>query len=261
MPPRPARSRMNGTSNCAERQVARHELEAASAEAETELALAEAALGDAEQEVSEARASLDRSSEESHALQVRLTEASGARRSVVERVEAEWHRPFDQLIDAAPVLDLDIETLEAESGRITAALEAIGPVNRAGGRGARRRGQAPGVPDLATRRSGRGPAVPDPGYPRDRWHRPRHVSRDLHRRPGELRQGLPDAVRRRRMRAASRQSRTIHSRVRSISTPPRAASAPSVSISSPRGNARWLRCRSCSAFTSPSPARSASWTR
>ncbi len=113
----------------AERQVARHELEAASAEAETELALAEAALGDAEQEVSDARASLDRSSEESHALQVRLTEASGARRSVVERVEAEWHRPFDQLIDAAPVLDLDIETLEAESARITAALEAIGPVN------------------------------------------------------------------------------------------------------------------------------------
>ncbi len=113
----------------AERQVARHELEAASAEAETELALAEAALGDAEQEVSDARASLDRSSEESHTLQVRLTEASGARRSVIERVEAEWHRPFDQLIDAAPALDLDIETLEAESARITAALEAIGPVN------------------------------------------------------------------------------------------------------------------------------------
>ena len=113
----------------AERQVARHELEAASADAETELALAEAALGDAEHEVAEARAALDLASEESHTLQVRLTEASGARRSIVERVEAEWHRPFGQLLEGAPILDLDIESLEAESARIVGALETIGPVN------------------------------------------------------------------------------------------------------------------------------------
>jgi chromosome segregation protein len=113
----------------ADRQVTCHELEAASADAETELALAEAALADADQGVSEARAALDRSSEESHALQVRLTEASGARRSIVERVEGEWHRSFDELVEAAPLLDLDVETLEAESARITSALEAIGPVN------------------------------------------------------------------------------------------------------------------------------------
>jgi len=113
----------------AERQVACHELEAASADAETELALTEAALADAEQSVSEARAGLDQSSEESHGLQVRLTEASGARRSIVERVEGEWHRPFDELIRAAPLLDLDVETLEAESARVNSALEAIGPVN------------------------------------------------------------------------------------------------------------------------------------
>jgi chromosome segregation protein len=112
-----------------ERQIACHELEAASADAETELALAEAALGDAEQEVAEARAALDGASEESHALQVRLTEASGSRRSIVERVEAEWHRPFEELVSSAPLLDLDIGTLEAESVRVTAALDAIGPVN------------------------------------------------------------------------------------------------------------------------------------
>ena len=44
-------------------------------------------------------------------------------------MEAEWHRPFDQLIEQAPVLDLDLETLEAEAARIVGALEAIGPVN------------------------------------------------------------------------------------------------------------------------------------
>jgi chromosome segregation protein len=113
----------------AERHVSQHELEAASADAETELALAEAALADAEHEVAGTRAALDKASEESHTLQVRLTEASGSRRSIVERVEGEWRRPFDQLVEEAPHLDLDIDSLEAESARIIGALEAIGPVN------------------------------------------------------------------------------------------------------------------------------------
>ena len=47
-------------------------------------------------------ATLERASEESHALQVRLTEAAGTRRSIVERVEAEWRRPFEQLLEQAP---------------------------------------------------------------------------------------------------------------------------------------------------------------
>jgi chromosome segregation protein len=113
----------------AERDAARHELEAASADAETELALAEAALADAEREVSEARTAVEQASEENHTLQVRLTEASGARRSIVERIEAEWRRSFAQLVEAAPFLDLDIETLQIESDRIITALEGIGPVN------------------------------------------------------------------------------------------------------------------------------------
>ena len=54
---------------------------------------------------------------------------AGQRRSIVERVEGEWHRPFDQLIETAPVVELDLETLQAESSRILEALEAIGPVN------------------------------------------------------------------------------------------------------------------------------------
>ncbi|MGH7497523.1 MAG: hypothetical protein ACREL3_01595, partial [Gemmatimonadales bacterium] len=113
----------------AERLVACHELEAASADAETELALAEAALADAEHAVAEARSALDRASEESHTLQVRLTEGAGSRRSIIERVEAEWRRPFEHLVEGTSLLDLDIETLEAESARITGALEGIGPVN------------------------------------------------------------------------------------------------------------------------------------
>jgi chromosome segregation protein len=113
----------------AERQVALQELEAASTDADAELAAAEARLQRAEREVASGRASLDAASEESHGLQVRLTETAGTRRSIIERVEAEWHRSFEQLLEQAPLLDLDLETLESEAARIVSALEAIGPVN------------------------------------------------------------------------------------------------------------------------------------
>jgi chromosome segregation protein len=113
----------------AERQAALEELEAASTQAEVGLSRAETALSRAEREVAVARAQLESAGEESHGLQVRLTEAAGTRRSIVERVEAEWHRPFDQLMESAVLLDLDLETLESEASRIVAALDSIGPVN------------------------------------------------------------------------------------------------------------------------------------
>jgi chromosome segregation protein len=113
----------------AERELAVHELETASAGADQALAAAEESLLDAEREVNAARQALDSASEESHGLQVRLTETAGTRRSIVERVEAEWRRSFEQLVEQAPLLDLDLETLETEASRILGALEAIGPVN------------------------------------------------------------------------------------------------------------------------------------
>jgi chromosome segregation protein len=113
----------------AEREVVLHQLESASADAEDALANAESALAAAEREVVESRATQESGNEESHVLQVRLTEAAGTRRSIVERVEGEWHRPFDLLMEGAPLLDLDLETLQAESARIHEALESIGPVN------------------------------------------------------------------------------------------------------------------------------------
>jgi chromosome segregation protein len=47
----------------------------------------------------------------------------------VERVELEWRKPFDQLMETAIMLDLDLETLEAEAARVISTLESIGPVN------------------------------------------------------------------------------------------------------------------------------------
>jgi chromosome segregation protein len=124
-----ARQQTEWLESRAERQAALHELESAIGEAENELTRAEAALSSAERGVMEVRMQLDSAGEESHALQVQLTEAAGTRRSIVERLEAEWHRSFDQLMISAVFIDLDLETLQSESSRIVAALESIGPVN------------------------------------------------------------------------------------------------------------------------------------
>jgi chromosome segregation protein len=113
----------------AERRVALQELETAGAAAEASLAEAEAMLAAAERELDETRAELESAGDESHRLQVRLTETAGMRRGILERVEAEWHKPFDQLMETAVLLDLDLEALESEASRIVTALESIGPVN------------------------------------------------------------------------------------------------------------------------------------
>ena len=105
------------------------QLEVAAAAAERSLGAAAAALTDAEGSLHEIRVELDALSEEDHGLQIRLTEAAGLRRSIAERVEAEWRKPLDQLLAGFTLLDLDLETLEAESSRIVETLESIGPVN------------------------------------------------------------------------------------------------------------------------------------
>ena len=112
-----------------ERAAALEGLEGASAESEARLASAAAALADAERTVQELRADVERSSEEDHRLEVELTEVAGLKRSIVERVEAEWKQPFERLLEGTHPLELDRETLEVEAVRIAESLEAIGPVN------------------------------------------------------------------------------------------------------------------------------------
>jgi chromosome segregation protein len=112
-----------------ERRVAVQELEAAATEADEAAQQAEAALAEAERTLHSARDRVDQFTEEYHRLELETTEASGRRRSIVERVENEWRKPLDTLLAEAPMLDLDLETLESESRRIVEALESIGPVN------------------------------------------------------------------------------------------------------------------------------------
>jgi chromosome segregation protein len=112
-----------------ERRVAVLELEAAATDADAAAAQAEETLTSAEHALSEARSAFEQQNEEYHHLEIEMTEASARRRSIIERVETEWRRPLDALMAEAPMLDLDLETLESEAGRVVAALESIGPVN------------------------------------------------------------------------------------------------------------------------------------
>jgi chromosome segregation protein len=105
------------------------ELDNASSAAERAVTAAAAALTGAERLLHDTRAKVDAFGEESHAIQIRLTEAAGLRRGIRERVENEWRKPLEQLLDGVALLELDFETLEAEAARILSALELIGPVN------------------------------------------------------------------------------------------------------------------------------------
>ncbi len=112
-----------------ERRVARLELEAAATDTELALAEGEANLTDAERVLITTRGDVEALVEESHHLQVQLTEATGQRRRIEERVEAEWRKPLAALLEGFVPLDLDLETLETEAARVVEQLEGIGPVN------------------------------------------------------------------------------------------------------------------------------------
>ncbi len=104
-------------------------LETATAQAESALQAAELTLAAEEAELADVRRTTESMSEEHHRLQLDVAETTAQRRRIVERVEAEWKRPFDVLVESAQMLDLDLDTLELEAERIAGALEAIGPVN------------------------------------------------------------------------------------------------------------------------------------
>ena len=113
----------------AERKLTLVESQAAAATAEEQLRLASSALEGAETAANAGRESLDLHNSEFHQLELDLTEATGRRRLITDRVESEWKAPLDQLVQTAELLDLERELLESEASRVVEALEAIGPVN------------------------------------------------------------------------------------------------------------------------------------
>jgi len=112
-----------------ERRLALVELETAAKDAEAHVGLAESDLAQGEGALDQARKALEALGEEEHRLQLERTEVEGRRRGLVERVETEWRKPLDRLLDEAPEVAGDIEWLRQENDRLRGQIDAVGPVN------------------------------------------------------------------------------------------------------------------------------------
>jgi chromosome segregation protein len=124
-----AEQRQQWTDGLAERRVTVQELDAAARAAEADVAAADAALSTAERDVTAARDALAVVSERGHRAEVEQAELGGRRQALVERVEAEWHRPLAELLGAVAEVEGDPDLLRQEAERLAEQLEGMGPVN------------------------------------------------------------------------------------------------------------------------------------
>jgi len=121
--------RRQWTDALAEKKVAVAELETAAGSAGSRLAEADTRLTDAERAREALRHEVDQLNEQGHQLELERTELTGRRQALVERVEAEWHRPLDQLLADTEPMDGATAVLREEAERLARAIEAMGPVN------------------------------------------------------------------------------------------------------------------------------------
>ena len=76
-----------------------------------------------------ARRAAQAESDALHHAELRLSELSGRRSMIRERLEAEWRRPLKNLFEQFIPLDLDDDSLRAEAETLRSQIEALGPVN------------------------------------------------------------------------------------------------------------------------------------
>ena len=112
-----------------ERRLALGALETAAQEAAADVQQAEARLTAAEAALEEVRKALEALGASEHKLELERTEIAGRKRGLIERVEAEWRKPLDQLLATAPEVAGDVAWLRQENERLTGAIDAVGPVN------------------------------------------------------------------------------------------------------------------------------------
>src|SRR5204863_94368 len=107
----------------AERAAAHTQREAADATVQVDRLSSRLAEAEAALEV--ARKGLDVLGAEEHKLEVERTEILGRKRGLVERVEAEWRKPLEQLLAAAPEVPGDIAWLRQEDDRLRSAIDDV----------------------------------------------------------------------------------------------------------------------------------------
>jgi len=88
-----------------------------------------ASLADAERRVREARTAERAASDRRHELELERQELGGRIERIRERLEGEWGRPLEALLEEASPVQGQQEDLQAELREIVIALDKIGPVN------------------------------------------------------------------------------------------------------------------------------------
>lgn len=87
------------------------------------------AADELEKEVRSLRRAAEGHLEERHRLELRQGELDATLRSVRERLEVEWGRPYQQLVEMANEVPGEEELLRAELHTVAADLERLGPIN------------------------------------------------------------------------------------------------------------------------------------
>jgi chromosome segregation protein len=113
----------------AERRVAVEEINAAALNAEEAVETADSNTRRTEDHIAEVREELNSVTEQSHTVELELTQSQGHRQALVERIEAEWHKPLSELVDSTSNVEGDTAELREEAERLARALDALGPVN------------------------------------------------------------------------------------------------------------------------------------
>ncbi len=90
---------------------------------------AAAIVEELEKKVRKLRSVAESSGEEKHKLELRMTEAGAAEQRIRERLEVEWDRPFDQLMETVEPVEGELETLTAELRQLVHDIDRLGPIN------------------------------------------------------------------------------------------------------------------------------------
>jgi len=107
----------------------RDELEAQLRTLDEELESTSAAIASLETELRNIRRGTEQRVEERHRLELRQGELDARLRSVRERLEVEWGRPYAQLVEGVERFPGDANALRAELSTVSADLERLGPIN------------------------------------------------------------------------------------------------------------------------------------
>ena len=99
------------------------------ARAEEEVGASDVTLVRAERALDDVRRHASVLADDLHHAELRLTELSGRRTAIRERLETEWRRPLEDMIATHVPVEGEDEALRTELGAIRDQLEAMGPVN------------------------------------------------------------------------------------------------------------------------------------